>query len=135
MVFLNGEQRHTVYTYMTNETVCESQYDDKEETRVAEPLTVSPELTANYAYFFDLDGTLAEIKPHPDQVVVPHKILQLLDRLAAHNAGALALISGRSMTELDALAKSFSLSARWRSTGQSVVTSVVKPISCAFLKR
>ncbi|CHU07650.1 trehalose phosphatase [Salmonella enterica subsp. enterica serovar Typhi] len=79
MVFLNGEQRHTVYTYMTNETVCESQYDDKEETRVAEPLTVSPELTANYAYFFDLDGTLAEIKPHPDQVVVPHKILQLLD--------------------------------------------------------
>lgn len=107
MVFLNGEQRHTVYTYMTNETVCESQYDDKEETRVAEPLTVSPELTANYAYFFDLDGTLAEIKPHPDQVVVPHKILQLLDRLAAHNAGALALISGRSMTELDALAKPF----------------------------
>ncbi|EIV0448592.1 trehalose-phosphatase, partial [Salmonella enterica subsp. enterica serovar Kentucky] len=28
---------------------------------MAEPLTVSPELTANYAYFFDLDGTLAEI--------------------------------------------------------------------------
>ncbi|EHM3764797.1 trehalose-phosphatase, partial [Salmonella enterica] len=27
---------------------------------MAEPLTVSPELTANYAYFFDLDGTLAE---------------------------------------------------------------------------
>ncbi|HFG0736339.1 hypothetical protein MJL22_26015, partial [Salmonella enterica subsp. enterica serovar Montevideo] len=26
---------------------------------MAEPLTVSPELTANYAYFFDLDGTLA----------------------------------------------------------------------------
>ncbi|ELN95485.1 trehalose-6-phosphate phosphatase [Salmonella enterica subsp. enterica serovar Enteritidis str. 22558] len=39
--------------------------------------------------------------------MVPHKILQLLDRLAAHNAGALALISGRSMTELDALAKPF----------------------------
>lgn len=38
----------------------------KEENRVAEPLTVSPELSANYAYFFDLDGTLAEIKPHPD---------------------------------------------------------------------
>ncbi len=40
---------------------------------------------------FDLDGTLAEIKkPHPDQVVVPHKILQLLDRLMTHNTGALA---------------------------------------------
>lgn len=106
MVFLNGEQRHTVYTYMTNETVCESQYDDKEETRVAEPLTVSPN-SLRTMRIFDLDGTLAEIKPHPDQVVVPHKILQLLDRLAAHNAGALALISGRSMTELDALAKPF----------------------------
>lgn len=54
MAFLNGEQRHTVYTYMTNETDCESQYDDKEEIRVAEPLTVSPELTANYAYFLTL---------------------------------------------------------------------------------
>lgn len=101
---------------------------------MAEPLTVSPELTANYAYFFDLDGTLAEIKPHPDQVVVPHKILQLLDRLAAHNAGALALISGRSMIELDALAKLFAFRSL-AFTGQSVVTSMVKPISCAFLKR
>ncbi|PHK75136.1 trehalose-phosphatase, partial [Salmonella enterica] len=46
-------------------------------------------------------------KPHHDQVVVPHKSLQLLDSLAAHNAGALALISGLSMTELDALATPF----------------------------
>ncbi|POT60127.1 trehalose-phosphatase [Citrobacter amalonaticus] len=74
---------------------------------MAEPLTVIPELSANYAYFFDLDGTLAEIKPHPDQVVVPQAILQLLNNLAEHNAGALALISGRSMIELDALAKPF----------------------------
>ncbi|WP_410742755.1 trehalose-phosphatase [Citrobacter koseri] len=74
---------------------------------MAEPLTVSPKLSANYAYFFDLDGTLAEIKPHPDQVVVPHNILQLLHRLSTHNAGALALISGRSMAELDALSAPF----------------------------
>ncbi|WP_260864104.1 trehalose-phosphatase [Citrobacter sp. Marseille-Q6884] len=66
-------------------------------------LTVTPELSANCAYFFDLDGTLAEIKPHPDQVVIPRDILQLLHRLATRNAGALALISGRSMAELDAL--------------------------------
>jgi trehalose 6-phosphate phosphatase len=74
---------------------------------VAEPLTVIPDLSANYAYFFDLDGTLAAIQPQPDQVVVPQKILSLLHRLAEHNAGALALISGRSMAELDALAKPF----------------------------
>ena len=66
-------------------------------------LTLPPEQSANCAYFFDLDGTLAEIKPYPDQVVVPKTILQLLHRLATRNAGALALISGRSMAELDGL--------------------------------
>lgn len=65
--------------------------------------TLPPEHPTNCAYFFDLDGTLAEIKPHPGQVVVPQTILQLLHRLATQNAGALALISGRSMAELDAL--------------------------------
>ncbi|MGV4199341.1 trehalose-phosphatase [Citrobacter murliniae] len=70
-------------------------------------LTVTPELSANCAYFFDLDGTLAEIKPHPDQVVVPKTVLHLLHRLAAQNAGALALISGRSMAELDVLTTPF----------------------------
>lgn len=79
--------------------------NDKEENRVAEPLTAIPEQSALYAYFFDLDGTLAEIKPHPDQVVVPPTILQMLHRLAENSAGALALVSGRSMAELDALAK------------------------------
>ncbi len=43
---------------------------------MTEPLTETPELSAKYAWFFDLDGTLAEIKPHPDQVVVPDTILQ-----------------------------------------------------------
>lgn len=81
--------------------------NEKEEDRVAEPLTETPEQSRHYAYFFDLDGTLAEIKPHPDQVVIPPTILQILHRLAERNAGALALISGRSMVELDALAKPF----------------------------
>ena len=44
---------------------------------MTEPLTETPELSAKYAWFFDLDGTLAEIKPHPDQVVVPDNILGL----------------------------------------------------------
>ncbi|WP_336220891.1 trehalose-phosphatase [Citrobacter amalonaticus] len=71
---------------------------------MAKPLTTTPELSANYAYFFDLDGTLAQIKPHPDLVEIPAQVLERLHRLAERNAGALALISGRSMVELDALA-------------------------------
>lgn len=74
---------------------------------MTEPLTETPELSAKYARFFDLDGTLAEIKPHPDQVVVPDNILQGLQLLATASDGALALISGRSMVELDALAKPY----------------------------
>ena len=43
----------------------------------------------------------------PDQVVVPDTILQGLQLLATASDGALALISGRSMVELDALAKPY----------------------------
>lgn len=72
-------------------------------------LILPPEQSVNCAYFFDLDGTLAEIKPFPDQVVVPKVILQCLQQLATHNADALALISGRSMVELDELTRPYRL--------------------------
>ncbi len=66
-------------------------------------ISVPPALTGNYAFFFDLDGTLADIQPHPDQVVIPDSTLQALNALAQQQEGAVALISGRSMAELDAL--------------------------------
>lgn len=71
---------------------------------MADTLSVPPVLTGNYAFFFDLDGTLAEIKPRPDQVVIPDSVRQALSALAQQQQGALALISGRSMVELDELA-------------------------------
>ncbi|VYU76548.1 trehalose-phosphatase [Metakosakonia massiliensis] len=69
--------------------------------------SVPPLFSGNFAFFFDLDGTLAEIKPHPDQVFVPSEILERLAQLAEMNNGALALISGRSMDELDKLASPY----------------------------
>ncbi|SPW21501.1 Trehalose-phosphate phosphatase [Cronobacter sakazakii] len=71
---------------------------------MAEVLAVPPVTRENLAFFFDLDGTLADIKPHPDQVFIPSDVRRLLQKLADMNDGALALISGRSMTELDQLA-------------------------------
>lgn len=71
---------------------------------MTDPLTAPPVLSGQYAFFFDLDGTLAEIQTHPEQVTLPEAIRSTLHQLAQQQSGALALISGRSMTELDALA-------------------------------
>lgn len=90
-------------------------------------ISVPPALTGNYAFFFDLDGTLADIQPHPDQVVIPDNTLQALNALARQQGGAVALISGRSMAELDALTHPGGY--RWPAfTGPSAVISMVKPI-------
>ena len=74
---------------------------------MADLLTAPPVLPGHYAFFFDLDGTLAGIKPHPDQVSIPDAVLQDLHQLSLMNEGALALISGRSMAELDTLASPY----------------------------
>ncbi|GAB4357138.1 MAG: trehalose-phosphatase [Kiloniellaceae bacterium] len=55
------------------------------------------------ALFLDVDGTLLTIAPHPDAVEVSDDLLRLLDRLAARTDGAVALISGRAIANLDAL--------------------------------
>ncbi|MDU6684772.1 MAG: trehalose-phosphatase [Enterobacteriaceae bacterium] len=74
---------------------------------MADMLSEPPVFSGNFAFFFDLDGTLADIKPHPDQVFVPPDVLKRLARLAEMNDGAVALISGRSMAELDKLARPY----------------------------
>ncbi|HBM7635768.1 TPA: trehalose-phosphatase [Enterobacter asburiae] len=74
---------------------------------MADLLTAPPVLPGKYAFFFDLDGTLAGIQPHPDDVVVPDTVLENLQQLSRLNEGALALISGRSMAELDVLASPY----------------------------
>ena len=71
---------------------------------MADLLSVPPVLTGTHAFFFDLDGTLADIKPQPHQVSIPVGVRAALRQLAQNNDGAVALISGRSMDELDALA-------------------------------
>lgn len=71
---------------------------------MATELSLPPLNDGNLAFFFDLDGTLAEIQPHPDQVHIPIAVRTLLDRLSGLQGGALALISGRPMVELDKLA-------------------------------
>ena len=58
----------------------------------------------NYAFFFDVDGTLAAIQSRPDEVFIPKQVIANLQRLARLSGGAVALVSGRPIHELDALA-------------------------------
>lgn len=53
------------------------------------------------ALFLDFDGTLVEIAERPDAVIVPTELPPLLERLSAHLGGAVAVISGRPLAELD----------------------------------
>jgi trehalose 6-phosphate phosphatase len=62
-----------------------------------------PPLDPQSALFLDVDGTLLEIAPRPELVEVPDGLPSLLIRLSARREGALALISGRPLTQLDQL--------------------------------
>ncbi|HUR90603.1 MAG TPA: trehalose-phosphatase [Ramlibacter sp.] len=53
------------------------------------------------AVFLDFDGTLVDIAPQPEAVVVPHPLIQTLEHLHAYLGGALALISGRPIDQID----------------------------------
>lgn len=57
-----------------------------------------------YAFFFDVDGTLAAIQSRPEAVFIPEQVIAQLKRLSALSQGALALVSGRPIEQLDALA-------------------------------
>ena len=57
----------------------------------------------NIALFLDVDGTLLEIAATPDAVKVPAALRNTLQLAAARENGALALISGRCIGELDQL--------------------------------
>ncbi|MFL6549291.1 MAG: trehalose-phosphatase [Povalibacter sp.] len=58
---------------------------------------------SNLALFLDVDGTLLDIAPTPESVVVSEQIKHLLDALCSRLDGALALVSGRSIRTLDTL--------------------------------
>lgn len=60
-----------------------------------------------YAFFFDVDGTLAAIKPRPDEVSIPATVRATLQALSTLSHGAVALISGRPVEQLDQLAAPF----------------------------
>jgi trehalose 6-phosphate phosphatase len=61
------------------------------------------QLSGMHCLFLDVDGTLLDFAPDPQSVVVDRALLALLRRLERACYGALALISGRPIVDLDRL--------------------------------
>jgi len=62
-----------------------------------------PSFSPRWALFLDVDGTLLEHADHPQDVHVETRLLALLRDLLRESGGAVALISGRSVADLDRL--------------------------------
>jgi trehalose 6-phosphate phosphatase len=62
-----------------------------------------PEEHADWAFFLDIDGTLLSFADTPAEVAVDSALKHTLERLYAATGGAVALISGRSIAQVDRL--------------------------------
>ena len=57
----------------------------------------------DWALFLDIDGTLLDIAPRPDEVEVPGTLAPTLARVKSWLGGAVAIASGRPLIEIDRL--------------------------------
>ena len=62
-----------------------------------------PTPARNWALFLDLDGTLLDIAATPTSVVVPHSLVSDLQGAARALNGAVAIVSGRALADIDRL--------------------------------
>jgi trehalose 6-phosphate phosphatase len=64
------------------------------------PSSMVPHLSET-AVLLDIDGTLLDLMPTPREVWVPPGLARTLNRLHQRTGGALALVSGRSLNDID----------------------------------
>ena len=74
--------------------------DDETEETVPVPRSLVPHLDET-AMLLDIDGTLLDLMPTPREVWVPPDLLETLNGLHRRTDGALALVSGRSLNDID----------------------------------
>jgi trehalose 6-phosphate phosphatase len=73
--------------------------DDSPET-IPVPASLVPHLNQT-AILLDIDGTLLDLAPTPREVWVPPGLAKTLHRLLVRTSGALAMVSGRSLNDID----------------------------------
>lgn len=64
-------------------------------------IRMPPPPQPDWAYFLDVDGTLIDLALTPDAVAVDHALPTLLATLRRRTDGAVALVSGRALADLD----------------------------------
>jgi len=74
--------------------------DDEAPDAVPVPGSLMPHLSET-AVLLDIDGTLLDLAPTPREVWVPPGLAKTLHRLHQRTSGALALVSGRSLNDID----------------------------------
>lgn len=93
-----------------------------------EPGGAPPPAQDDWAYFLDVDGTLIEIADRPEAVCIPDSLIGLLTNLRRASGGACALVSGRKISELDAMFAPLRLPAsgihgmEWRQRDNAILT-------------
>ena len=76
---------------------------DRAKEWTARASNILADTSTRYALFLDVDGTLLDIAATPDAVVVPAGLAKLLGRLSLGLEGALAIITGRRLQDIDTL--------------------------------
>src|SRR4051812_48293479 len=78
----------------------QTQEDDELPDAVPVPGALVPHLS-QCALLLDIDGTLLDFAPTPREVWVPPGLAKTLNHLLERTSGALALVSGRSLNDID----------------------------------
>jgi trehalose 6-phosphate phosphatase len=90
------------------------------------------------AILLDIDGTILDFAPSPQQVLVPADLQQTLVRLNELTGGALALVSGRALADIDRIFSPLKLAtigghgAEWRTAPGGSITLRAKPLGTAL---
>src|ERR1700749_4443269 len=93
------------------------------------------------AILLDIDGTILDLAPSPQQVWVPPGLRRTLARLDELTGGAVALVSGRSLSDIDLIFSPLELAAigghgaELRAAAGAVPTRRVAPLSTALKRK